>query len=238
MKDLSEHESPDHARQLFISTLKVKFSLLGPVGTILDEIFFNYGERLKAERTDKLIKALDLEIQSLHKNQFDLNKLRDNPAFYDITLEVFKSAIKTNSDLKLAMLANFYLGQIVTQREINHDKNLLMVRIIDELTVTHLSIFRFLTEKVEDYKTLNNFQKVYDDYCKVNSSVAMDKSLFRAFIQDIENKSLCRFSLNVNEYGSTGGYMERENSTIVSGLTITDLGKDLIAHIRKSKYYG
>lgn len=238
MKDNQEQDSPNYAKELFVSTLKVKFSLLGPVGTILDEIFFGYGERLKAERADKLMKAMALEIEQLNKNQIDFNKLRNNPDFYDITFEVFKSAIKTNADMKLAILANFYISKIVTQAEVNHDKNLLLLKIIDDLTLTHLSIFNFLNEKENDYSRLDNFQTVYDDYCKTLTDLKMEKSLFRAFLKDIENKNLCRFSQNVNEYGSTGGYMESEDSTVVPGLAITNLGHEMINLIKNSKYYG
>jgi hypothetical protein len=40
MDDIDEQNSTNQAKELLVSTLKVKFSFLGPLGTILDEIFF------------------------------------------------------------------------------------------------------------------------------------------------------------------------------------------------------
>ncbi|WP_161888787.1 hypothetical protein [Pontibacter russatus] len=211
------------------STIKVYLSVLGPLGTAIDELVFGIGERIRGKRLEEFVGVLSEKIDNTRIG-VDYFQSED---FYDLTINIINSSVKTNSKLKYEILSEIYVNGI--NRNIKWEQDLIQtfVRYVNELTPKHILIFKYLAQNVEEFKDLDSYESLFNYFTAQVPTHINDKYEFRMYLKDVENKTLLRFSKDINEFGSSGGYMALESYEEVPGITLTSIGAKFSEYLQK-----
>ena len=215
----------DYSEESSKAVLKIVLSSLGPIGAAIDESIYGIGERVRGRRLERFVKEMSDKLQELNKSKIDRDYL-ESEDFYDLNVAVFNSAVKTASDEKLKMLKNVYINSIEKKIKWESDLAQILINHINSLTVNHIVVLKFLVENMNKLENLNSYQNLFEMFSdQVKNDY--DKYEFRLYVRDLENLTIFRFSRDINEYGSSGGYLETESRKEVKGVMLTTIGKEI-----------
>ncbi len=86
-------------------------------------------------------------------------------------------------------------------------------------------MFKYFVNNIDSFKEASSYEDLYNEFVAYHSIEQIDKYEFRLYCRDLENKSLLSFSSNINEYGSSVGYIVMEDYDEVPGMTVTSMGE-------------
>lgn len=214
------------------STVKVYLSVLGPLGTAIDEMVFGIGERVRGRRLEEFVEVLSEKIERINRDLLTTDYLRSED-FYDLTVNIINSSVKTHLKLKYEILSELYINGINKRIKWEHDLTQTFIKYVNEFTPNHILIFRYIVHNLEKFKELDSYETLFDDFSIKGDIPVNDKYEFRMYLKDIENKTLLRFSKDIDEFGSSGGYIALESYKEVSGITLTSIGANFSEYIQK-----
>ncbi len=223
--DIPKGSSKDKVYSVFKGALGV----IPSVGGVASETFGLILSPPITRRREKWMEAVVEKLNNLEKslNSFKIENLKDDDEFVTFLIEVSQIAFKTHQDEKLTYLRNTISNYFSTQLEF--DKKHSFLRVIDELTPTHLKILKYIAAN-EEYiiAEIEGFEKLLEHYEKNHPTV--DKYYFRKCVRDLENASLIRISGDFSDYIGGGGYATDESAPSIK---LLDYGSELIQYIGK-----
>jgi hypothetical protein len=222
----------EYSAESIRSTIKVYLSVLGPLGTAIDELVFGIGERIRGKRLQEFVEILSERINIINKYKIGVEYFQSDD-FYDLTVNVINSSVKTNSKLKHEILSEIYIKGINDQIKWEQDLTQTFVRYVNELTPKHILIFKYISQSIVNLTELDSYESLYNIFITQGITQINDKYEFRMYLKDIENKTLLRFSKDINEFGSSGGYIALESYEEVPGVTLTSIGEKFSEYLKK-----
>jgi len=213
------------------ATIKTSLSVLGPLGVAVDEVLFGIGERSRAKRVEEFVKILSEKIDQISEQKIDREYFKSED-FYDLTVNIINASVKTNSSLKHEVLSQLFIEGINEKIKWETGIAFVFVNYINEMSEKHILIFKYLFENSDKFKNLGSFENLFQTFTSETEVFKLDKYEFRMYLRDLENKTLVRFSKNIHEYGSSGGYVEAESSLEIPGLIITSIGENFSKYLK------
>jgi hypothetical protein len=148
--------------------------------------------------------------------------------FYDIITKAFEVAVKTSENQKHKMISILFKESINPENEWEDDLKNIFLKIINEFSINHFLVLKFLLTKLDTQK-IDSYELLHHDFTIFLKNNKIDVYQFRMYCRDIEYKSIIRFSSNINEINSSGGYIETEDSSKIQSLVLTSLGEKFIS---------
>lgn len=124
-------------KEIIDSVGKISLKLLGPLGSIMEEMMYGYGSRVRAKRLTNFFEKLKGYLETKSDTQF-IEKL-SNEDFYDVFESVIKKASKTRSEYKLNRLRDIVIKQIENPVP-DIDKTEIFIELVDQTTEVELKI--------------------------------------------------------------------------------------------------
>jgi hypothetical protein len=211
-----------------IATRKVVLSLLGPIGIAIEESIFNIGERIRDKRFREFVEILSKKVEEIDTKTLT-NEYFLSEEFYDLNVKIIQSVISTSEKIKYDILSNLFVKSINSKYHWENDIDSIFVKIINDFSINHFLVLRYLLTKQFILK-IPSYEFLHNDFCKYINNSEIDKYQFRFYCREIENKSLIRFSLNIDELGNEGGgYTEAEDSAKIESIILTSFGEKFIS---------
>ena len=161
------------------------------------------------------------------KNVGLIDSLKKNEEFISFILESSQIAFKTHQNEKLKILQNT-IENFFLDNTTEYDKKFSFLKVIEEITPTHLKILNFIIEN-ENYINENmvGFPQLHEKY---SEKEIIDKFYFRKCIIDLENQSLIRISRDFADYFSGGGFSTDDGAPSIK---VLDFGNDFIMFVKE-----
>lgn len=197
-------------------------------GSIASEAFGLIVAQPITKRREKWMESVVLEIEKLEKivEGFKFESLKDNDEFITFLIEATQIAIKTHQDEKISYLKNSINNFF--NKNIDFDKKYTILKLIDNLSSTHLNILHFISDnEINIQKKIKGFEGLLELYCKENKII--NKDYFRKFVRDLENASLIRLSGDFEDFYGGSGYIATDSGA--PSIKLLDSGKDFIDFI-------
>ncbi len=218
---------PELIKARKIAARNVIFSVLGPFGTAIDESFFGIGERIREDRITKYIEELEPRLKRIEEFKLS-NKYLKSEEFYNLNIAAISSVSRTSDKKKIKVISKLFESSLNPKSKWEKDIKNIFFKIINEFSINHFIIFRFLTTKQNQLK-IKSYEELYGEFLGFIKKRKIDKYQFRLYCRDIENKSLIRFSSNLDEIdGEGGGVYENEDSSKIPSIKLTSLGEKFI----------
>ncbi len=216
-----------------ISTIKSTFGMVPVVGTALNEIFFEYGNRIKSARLERFIEHLSLQIHTLDQTKLNSGYLQSEN-FYDITKEVLDKALKTKSKLKHQMLAQILVDSINYTIDIDESLLDVFINYVDSLKPFQIKMLLYFNSKEDAFKEIGSYSSLYNLYTKDNPHLIVTSDEFKLFCSDMENKALISTGGGLTNSDDQRAFRVLESHKDAS-LRVTSVGKELLNFIQS--YY-
>jgi len=181
------------------------------------------------KRREKWMELVVLELEKLKKSVegFKVENLKNNDEFISFLIEASEIATKTHQDEKLNYLKNSISNFF--NKNIDFDKKYTILKLIDNLSSTHLNILRFISDnEINIQNKIKGFDGLLELYCQENNKI-VDKDYFRKFVKDLENASLIRLSGDFEDFYGGSGYVATDSGA--PSIKLLDNGKDFINFI-------
>ena len=95
MKKNSIPESIEiHSKELIKSSIKVYLTVLGPLGTAIDEVLFGIGDRIRTKRLEKFVEELSSVLKNIDEKYINRDFLKTEE-FHDVLIQTIGHSIKT-----------------------------------------------------------------------------------------------------------------------------------------------
>ncbi|MEQ1732630.1 MAG: hypothetical protein ABL940_03100, partial [Bacteroidia bacterium] len=130
-KDNISTEARLISKQLAIGTIKSTINLLPIVGSLINEVLFDFNGRIQQERINSFVKVLGVKFNELKQEKVNSNYLKSNE-FFDLTLKIFETASIANYEFKREFLARIYLSSIISSNY-NLEQSILFVDFIKSM---------------------------------------------------------------------------------------------------------
>lgn len=221
----------NQAMEVSAALAKGIISAVPGVGGVLSELgnlFLNPLERRKQRWMTEVSAALNeiaerfaiLPVELEHDDRF-------TTFLYQATLAAFK----THQAVKLGALRNSLVNS-VAPTQFDLDIGIQYLRYIDELTPSHLLLLATLEEHVSSYAAFTSLEELHTALV-TDSGVVLERSIMRAFLQDLEARFLIRLGdlAELPEYATKKSMELREESAIRS-IEVTAQGGNFLSFIR------
>ena len=230
MENINENwKIPELKKSGKTAFFNVLFSSLGPFGAAIQESLFGIGDRIRNDRVENYLKELEPRLKEI-ENLVIPKEYYKSIEFYDLNYKILKSASETSEKLKYKILSNIYIESINPKTKWENDLKNIFIKIINDFSTNHFFVLKFLITKKGIYK-IKSYEKLHTEFSEYIGNEGIDVYQFRLYCREIENKSLIRFSSNLYEIGSTGGILEKEDSSKIESIILTNFGKKFISII-------
>jgi len=209
-----------------IAARNVVFSVLGPFGTAIDESFYGIGERIREDRIRNYIEQLEPRLKRIEKFKLSKEYLKSEE-FYNLNIAVISSVSRTSDKKKLKTISKLFESALDPKSKWEKDIKNIFFKIINEFSINHFIVFRFLTTKQDQFK-IKSFEELHEGFIEFIGNKKIDKYQFRLYCREIEYSSLIRFSSNLDEIDGEGGFVENEDSSKISSVILTSMGEKFI----------
>ncbi|MGV3588121.1 MAG: hypothetical protein ACO1OF_14035 [Adhaeribacter sp.] len=224
MEESRPSKIKSYSKESIIALIKIHLSILGPFGTAIDEVLFGMGERVRGQRLENLVDALSKKVKEIDDYKLDSSYF-ESEDFYDLTINIFNSSIRTKSQEKLKILSEIFIDGVNRKINFEFDLNSILINILNDLTENHIIVFKFLYFNQANLKDINSFEEFFTIFNNEVKDVEIDKYEFRMYLRDLENKTLLIFSQDLKEYGSSGGFIALESYVKAPSMVVTSIGE-------------
>lgn len=191
-----------------------------PFGPVVAELFeIAIGPSISKRRT-LWMKEVTKAIEEIKKkdNIFEIEKLRNNEEFITSFIYLSQIALKSHQNEKYTLLKNV-LKNSYLNNSLDFDFKLVLMKIVEETTLSQVILLRFYKEHEEELKAVADLQKFHEAFKRYNNSDLLYKE-FVLFSRDLEKNDLLVISNDV-----TGGETVRTLNS--SWITVNEKNQDL-----------
>ena len=185
-----------------------------------------YLGQIYQKRINALVKILSEKLQNIEENKINYDYLKSED-FFDITKEVFESALKIKSIEKRKILSEIYIDSIINKIDFNIDKNKLLISFIVSLSPLQLIILKFIETNSNKLIEIGSYIKFYNIFLETNDHIPLDKYEFKYYCNDLENKSIVTFGDGLEDFESKSARFVTSGHKKAS-VSITSLGKEFL----------
>lgn len=205
-------------------------------GSLAAELFGMIITSPISKRRDEWLLSIVNKIVELEQREsgFDIGTLGNNEEFTSYLLETSQIVIKNHQEEKLSALRNC-IANFFVQINTPYDKKISFIRLVDEITPTHLSILSFIIEnenKINSHDDINlpdgitSFPLLFDYFIK--DHLEIERTHFRKCVFDLDTQSLIRLSKDFRDWFSGDGYATDEGA---KNIEVLEYGRDFIQYI-------
>lgn len=175
--------------------------------------------------TDKRLRRLADRIPSR------VSTLQDDEAFASLFLSATQAAVKAHREDKRRLLADA-VEQSASGVAIEFDRQMLLMRFLDELTPSHVTLLQWIAGLHEQVEEIASYPALYERFTnRATSAIAADE--FKLLCNDLAVRLLVRFSESLEDFP---GIAERnvrvtEDSGRGPKIVMTSLGMDLLTFV-------
>lgn len=202
-----------------------------PVGSIIGELISLFVTTPYSKRMEEWMHTVAERIVYIESQIGPevLSELMQKEEFTTYFSECCRIATKNHQQEKLLMLKNSF-DNYFFQADIQFDKKYTFLRIVDELTLTHLSILNFI-ENNEGYIILNikDYESLYKLY--IGSRPEIDRYYLRRCVRDLEIQGLIRINTDFKDFIHGQGFA---SDTHTPSIKLLDLGVEFLLFVRES----
>jgi hypothetical protein len=200
------------------------------IGSALDEIFFEYGSRIKAARLKRFVEYyIAPKVDMLDETKLDQTYLQSED-FYDLTHTILDKAVKTKSSLKHQMLAQILIDSINHTVDIDESLVNVFISYIDSLKPIQIKMLLYFNNKEAALEEIGSYLNLYELYTSDNPDINITKDEYKLFCSDLENKTLISTGDGLSNFDSHGRYRVLESHKHPS-LRVTSVGKEFLKYI-------
>ncbi|PKK36535.1 hypothetical protein BWI96_11820 [Siphonobacter sp. SORGH_AS_0500] len=203
-----------------------------PVGSIIGELISLFVTTPHSKSMEKWMHTVAERIVYVESQigQEVLLELIQKDEFTTYFAECCRIATKNHQEEKLLMLRNSF-DNYFFKADIHFDKKYTFLRIVDELTVTHLSILNFI-ENNEGYiiHNIKDYENLYKLY--IGSRPEIDRYFLRRCVRDLETQGLVRINNDFKDFIHGQGFA---SDTHTPSIKLIDLGAEFLQFVRESK---
>ncbi len=213
-------------KEVNVGLIKGVIGTIPFIGTMVNETLFDIRGRIYQKRINTLVKILSEKMQNIEENKINYDYLKSED-FFDITREVFESALKIKSMEKRQILSEIYIDSIINKNDFNIDKNKLFISFIVSLSPLQLIILKFIETNSNKLVEIGSYKKFYNMFIETNNFSSLDKYEFKYYCNDLENKSVVTFGDGLEDFESKSErYVSSEHKE--ASVSITSLGKEFL----------
>jgi len=138
-------------------------------------------------------------LRNLEKNQgIKLEMLQGDERFMTIVIQATAVAIRNHQREKLAALKSAIMNSALNH-EFGEDMEMIFIRFIDELTLTHFLLLKFLVENESKLSNLKSYPEIYQLFLAETTTV-VGQDEFRMLVSDIYTRGLIRLSQDIDDF--------------------------------------
>jgi hypothetical protein len=226
-----ETKLPTQSSELLQAAIKGTISAIPVVGGLISELGsclispLDKRKREWAEEVEKALQVLSSQYQKLPE------VLAEDPAFLTALLKATGTALATHRKEKWTLLRHFLIGvgsRAIPDEELQHA----LLRLLDDLSVGHLEVLRFLEAEYGFIKGKETLEAIYGRYHHEYKG-ELDRITFRWILADLSARMVIHLGdiEDMNEFASQRESVGTESSK-VRPLQITDLGRQLLKLLR------
>ena len=208
------------SKEVMIGAMKASFGMVPVIGAALDEIFFEVGNRIKANRFEIFVYELAISLKSIEENMISQDYLASEE-FYDIVNGTIKASIETNQKNKHLIFANIIKYSILNKSLYEEDLINIFIKWTNELSINHILILKFIIENFEIISKIYSMLELRDVFTE-KCSVSIEEYEFQMYVLDLNRYSIIRVSKDVEEFGGGSGYTMADEGA--DGFLITVVG--------------
>jgi len=142
---------PSAARSITQTTMLAALTAI-PVLSAVSEIIMGRLQFVNETRLNTWLNELAVDLEKVAQKQIiDVEELFNNPKFVEVVMRTMKSVAITTDTEKLRLLRNVIRNTAQTS-EMEHDLRLILMSYIDDLTVSHVNLLKFLDAPKDYYE--------------------------------------------------------------------------------------
>jgi hypothetical protein len=228
-----ETKLPTQSSELLQAAIKGTVSAIPVVGGLISELGsclispLDKRKREWAEEVEKTLQVLKSKYQKLP------DALAEDPVFVTALLKATATALATHRKEKWTLLRHFLTkvgSRAIPDEELQHA----LVRLLDDLSVGHLEVLRFLEADYGVIKGKETLEAIYGRY-QSQQRGELDRINFRWILADLTARMVIHLGdiEDMNEFASQRDNIVAESSKF-RPLQITDLGRQLLKLLRET----
>jgi hypothetical protein len=219
------------SKEVLISSIKSAFGMVPVIGTALDQIVFEYGNRIKAARLERFIEHLSAKVQHIDEAKLNHEYLLSED-FYDITQNIVDKAFRSKSSIKHQMLAQILLDSINQTVEIDESLTDVFINYVDSLKPIQIKMLLYFSNKVAELEEIGSYSNLYELYTSENPEITIAKDEFKLFCSNLENKALISTGNGLDDFDAVGGFIALQSYKSPS-LRVTSVGTSFLQYIKE-----
>lgn len=227
----TELEAPlDEGEGLDMTVVKIVLGFVPGVGGALAEIAGHFNNNL-ARRQEFWMVQVSEAINALQKRSgLTVDELMKNEAFTSFLLQATPIALRNHQKEKITTLKNA-LASVGNPEFSDEDLAFQFLRYIDELTVSHLSILRIISSKVDAFKEVKSMQLAFEQLAQ-EKQTDISPLIARTYLRDLDARGLVNaIDLeDLSDFESKAVYIAAEQ-TDRHPLQLTEIGRKFLAFI-------
>lgn len=215
------------SKEVMIGAMNASFGMVPVIGAALDEIFFEVGNRIKANRFEIFVNELAVKLKSIEESMISQDYLTSE-AFYDTVNGTIKASIETNQKNKHLIFANIIKYSILNRSLYEEDLINIFIKWTNELSINHIMILKFIIDNFYIINKIYSIIKLRNIFME-QYSVSIEEYEFQMYVLDLNKYSIIRVSKDVEEFGGGSGYAMADEGA--DGFLITVLGSKYAAFL-------
>ncbi len=213
-------------QELAISSLKSIIGAIPYVGSLLNELFFDYHSRIQQNRINRLVKEISDRLSIIDEQLINKHYL-ESEEFYDLTINVFTQARRTSQTEKIRVLASIYISGLLNPKDLENDRHSIIMDILLSIKPTQFEILRFIANNETALVQIDKFESLLEIFQKVTTIREIEKYQFKYYVTDLENKGLITSEGGLSDYNDKLVSITTEDSSPPS-IYLTEMGKEFI----------
>lgn len=218
--ELNKHE-------LAISSIKSVIGAIPYVGTLLNELFFEYHSRIQQSRLNSFVKEISNRLAIIDEQLINRQYL-ESEEFYDLSIDVFTKALRTSQSDKICILTNIYITGLLNQKAVENDRHSIIMDILLSIKPTQFKILRFISENETALVQIDKFESLLELFQRYTKIQEIEKYEFKYYVTDLENKGLITSEGGLSDYNDKLVSITYEDSTPPS-IYLTEMGNEFIS---------
>jgi len=178
------------------TSAKALINLIPVVGGTATEVFNALIVPPIEKRRMKWMDFIGSELKRLEENQTGfIDKLVKSEEFVSLLISASQNAFKTHLEEKHKQLRNALFNSI--DSKIGFDIKQVFINFIDELSITHIAVLKFIDNSEDKIKNMNEYELIYSIWNQEKTKIfenEIEIEVFRYMLKDLEIKGLIYMS--------------------------------------------
>lgn len=166
----------------------------------------------------------------------DLELLQTDHRFISIVLQATTIAMRNHQGEKLSALHNAILNSAEAEG-FEEDLQFVFIRLIDELTPSHLSLLSFFVKNKRGLANIESYTKLYRWYEQLHVN-GISQEVFRLICNDLSSRGLVRISQDLRDYDDiyqASNLLLEDTEEDLPRIIVPEIAEQFLAFISKDK---